>query len=319
MIKNNRFLKLMLAGCTMLMFSVHANAQNITITASIDSTQMWIGQQTNLHFVVSQQPGLHVQNPFFSDVIIKGIEMVSAVKMDTTKTPDGILLVKQSYLVTAFDDSLFLIPPFPFVLNDDTVWSNPVSLKVIQPFVIDTAQLAIADIKDVLKPRFSLKYFLKKVLPWILIVGLIVALVLLILRYLKSRPDKVVVAPEKLLPAHIVALSQLDIIKAKKMWQQNRHKEYHTELTDVLRDYLERIYELQAKEMTSDEILSHLNFLRQQNKPAFEDLQQILRLADLIKFAKWNVGPDEHEKSLNKAYEFVNLTKVEEKEEDDVS
>ena len=67
-------------------------------------------------------------------------------------------------------------------------------------------------------------------------------------------------------------------------------------------------------EMTSEEILSHLNFLRFEQKSAYTSLKNILHLADLVKFAKWNALIDEHELSLNNAYLFVNQTKKEEPE-----
>ena len=61
-------------------------------------------------------------------------------------------------------------------------------------------------------------------------------------------------------------------------------------------------------EMTSEEIFSHLNHLRFENKIAYNALQQMLRLADLVKFAKWDALPDENEQSLANAYEYVKLT-----------
>jgi hypothetical protein len=109
-----------------------------------------------------------------------------------------------------------------------------------------------------------------------------------------------------------VALSELDKIKQEKPWQQGRPKEYHTELTDILREYIERVYNVNSMEMTSEEILENLRNLRFEQKNAYLGLKQILQLADLVKFAKWNATPDEHELSLSNAYLFINQTKVEE-------
>ncbi|MDD2284682.1 MAG: hypothetical protein PHQ11_04700 [Paludibacter sp.] len=290
-------------------------AQQVTVNASIDSVQIWIGQQTQLHFVYSQQPGQFVQAPIFSDAIVKGLEIVDRLKGDTVKAADGHLDIRQSYVVTSFEDTLLLIPPFPFVSGEDTIWSKDLSLKVVQPFVIDTTDIQVADIKDVFKPEFSLKYFLKKLLPWLIGAVLLVALVYLIVILLKRRK---VVTPEEVkpnIPPYELAISRLEKIRQEKLWQQNRHKEYHSELTDVLREYIEEVFEIPAMEMTSDEILTQLNFLRIEKKAVYQKLQQILHLADLIKFAKWNVGPDEHELSLNNAFVFVNETKIEEEQE----
>lgn len=294
-------------------------AQGITVSASIDSTQIWIGQQTRLHFDFSQQPDQRVQTPIFSEVIIDGLEMIEPPVSDTVKKADGYLQIRQSYLITSFEDSLYLIPSYPFVQGDDTIWSPSLSLKVVQPFEIDTTRKEIADIKPVLTPRFSFKYLIKKVLPWIVGGLLVAALIFVAYRLYKNKPVLVPQVKEVKIPAHVIALQKLEAIRQEKQWQNHRHKEYHTQLTDVLREYIENIYELPALEMTSDEILTHLNYLRSEQKEAYLQLQQILRLADLIKFAKWNVGPDEHELSLTNAIAFVNHTKIEEKKEDDIS
>ena len=290
---------------------VQLHAQKITVSARLDSAVIWIGNQTNLTFVVSQQPKQRVIMPLFSDSIVGGLETVAPVKMDTVKSPDGQLLVSQHYVVTAFKDSLIYIPPFPFVLNGDTVWSKSLSLKVVQPFKIDTASHKIADIKPVFNSKFNWTSFFLRVLLGFLILGLLIALYVIYEKFIKKKPilsDKEI---RLLLPAHVVALNQLDKIKQEKSWQQGRYKEYHTELTDVIREYIERMFDINSMEMTSEEILDHLRWLKLEKKSAYLNLQQILRLADLVKFAKWNALPEEHELSPQNAYLFISQTKVE--------
>ncbi len=293
-------------------FFVHLLAQNITVTARMDSTSMWIGDQTKLSFEISQQPNQKVITPLFSDTIVGGLEIVEPMKSDTVSSPDGHLLVTQRYTVTAFEDSLLYIPPYPFVLNGDTIWSKSLSLKVVQPFVIDTASNQIADIKTVFTPGFYWKGLIRKILIALLILLLIIALVIVVRRLMHKKPIFVSTSPEPGLPPYDVAISKLNNIKQQKLWQQNRSKEYHTELTDVIREYIERTFEIPSMEMTSDEIIVHLNHLKFESKTAYSALLQLLRLADLVKFAKWNPAPDEHELSLSNAYLFVDQTKTEE-------
>lgn len=303
-----------------LLVTLKAGAQKITVTASIDSTQLWIGQQTRMVFELSQSPGQRVQSPVFSDVIVEGIEMVEPMKSDTSTSPDGHQIIRQTYVVTSFTDSLYLIPAFPFVSEgEDTVWSNSLSLKVIQPFEIDTAANAITDIKDVVTPPFNLKYYLKKILPWLIGVLLLVAIVFLVRRLIRKKPVEEAKAPELQIPPHELALGKLMKLHEEKLWQQNRQKEYHTALTDILREYIELSFSIPAPELTSDEILSFLSVLRKENKQAYSTLEQILKLADLVKFAKFKALPDENELSYSKAIEFINLTKAEEAKEDDIS
>jgi len=287
-------------------------AQKITVNAKLDSTVIWIGSQAHLTFEVSQQPNQKVNVPIFSDSITGGLEIVEPVKTDTVKSPYGHILVTQCYLVTSFKDSLLYIPSFPFVLNGDTVWSKSLSLKVVQPFKIDTASKTIADIKPVFNPKYDWAGLFKIVLLVLLILILLALFYYLFQKYFKKKPILNETEIKLLQPAHVVALNQLDKIKQEKLWQKGRHKEFHTELTEVIREYIERIFNISSMEMTSEEILEHLRLLSKEQKSTYQRLQQILQLADLVKFAKWNVTPDEHELSLLNAYLFVNQTKVEE-------
>lgn len=291
--------------------STALTAQTVTVTSRIDSTSMWIGNQTKLSFEVSQQPGQIVSMPVFSDTVVGGLEIVEPLKMDTTTSQDGVMLVTQSYMVTAFEDSLMYIPSYPFVNGNDTIWSKPLSLKVVQPFVIDTTSHQIADIKNVYTPPIYWKGIMKIALIISLIIILLISTFFVIRHLTRKKPEVTVVAPKVTVPPYVTALSKLDRIKQEKAWQSGRTKEYHTMLTDVLREYIEETFGIPCMEMTSEEVFSALNHLRFESKTAYESLQQILRLADLVKFAKWEALPDEHELSLYNAFLFVNQTKIE--------
>ena len=229
------------------------HAQKITVNARLDSTMIMIGNQAHLTYEISQQPNQKVIIPIFTDSVPGGLELADVLKIDTTKTPDGRLLVKQHYTVTGFNDSLYYIPAFPFILNGDTVWSKSLSLKVVQPYKIDTVNHTIADIKPVFNAKIDWLGIFK-------IVGVIWLLALLSIlgylyfrKYFKKKPVLTDSELKLLLPAHVVALNCLDKIKQEKLWQQDRPKEYHTELTDVIREYIERIFNINSMEMTSEE------------------------------------------------------------------
>lgn len=288
------------------------NAQPITVKAKMDSTQMWIGNQTKLHFEVVQSPKQRVSLPLFSDTIVGALEIVQQQKLDTVKLSADKIQVNAHYVVTSFHDSLIYVPAYPFVDGKDTVWSNSLSLKVIQPFKIDTASNAITDIKPVFKPKFNWGEFLKKAALVLLVVALAVLLFFLARKFMGKKPIFSAEKPKPIVPAHVEALERLDKIRDEKSWQRGRVKEYHTEVTDVVRNYIERAFGINSMEMTSEEILEHTQFLRADKAAAYDGLRQMLQLADLVKFAKWNPAPNDNELSLVNAYLFVNQTKVEE-------
>lgn len=292
-------------------------AQEVKVKATIDSTQIWIGQQTTLHFEISQKAGKQVLTPVFSDTIVRGLELVAPVKNDTIRGDQDLITVRQDYTLTSFEDTLLYIPPQPFLDGEDTIWSNSLSLKVIQPFTIDTTKNEIADIKNVLDPPFDWKLLLRWLIWTIIGLAILTGLYFLIRKFIKPKKAKEDIAPELKLPPYVVAISKLDKIKSSKIWQQeNRSKEYHTDLTDVVREYIERTFEIPAMEMTSEEIIDHMKDLKLNQKEAWNALRQILSLADLVKFAKWKAMSEEQELSLRNAYMFVEQTKVEETPEE---
>ena len=110
------------------------------------------------------------------------------------------------------------------------------------------------------------------------------------------------------------AIKELDEIKQQKLWQQGRSKEYYTLITDTLRKYIEERFGINAMEMTSGEILELIR-KNSEAQSVYDNLRQILQLADFVKFAKMNPLPDENDLSMMNAYLFVNQTKVEEMQE----
>lgn len=285
----------------------------IIVSASIDSTMLMLGDQTDLHLQVTHEASEQVQLPVFGETLQEDIEIVDRSGIDTTTLPDGRLQLKQDLTLTSFKDSLFSISPIAVTSGEDTFWTEPMALNVIQPFEVDSS-LAITDIKDI--ERAPIWWW--GIIRWIL---LILGLLLLIdlgfwlwRKYNKFRKkEEEPINPELLRPADEVALEKLDEIKAAKIWKDGKVKEYQTELTDVVREYIGRRFGVQSTEKTSDETLRAMKPLIE--KDLFDRLKNMLQLADLVKFAKWHTTPDENEQGLLTAYDFVNETKIVESEE----
>ena len=282
----------------------------LVVSAAIDSTTLFIGDQTDLHLRATCEVGEQVQLPVIDEQLIPGIEVVDRTIIDTTTLNDGRVQYNQYLTLTSFEDSLFYIEPLPFVSGDDTVWSESLMLNVVQPFELDSADMAITDIKGIYRAPIWWWGFLRWVLLALAIAGIGVGGYYLI-TYLQSRMGKReedAVAAEPLRPAEEVALEKLDIIREQKIWQTGQIKEYHTQLTDVVREYIDRRFEVSSAEQTSDETLRAMRPLLNDKKDLYEQLRKMLTLADLVKFAKWTTTPDENEMSLRSAYAFVKET-----------
>ena len=289
--------------CTML----HHILLAIVVSASIDSTMLMIGDQTAMHLSVTQEANERVEMPVFGETLQEGIEIVDRSAVDTTTLPDGRLQLSQELTLTSFKDSLFAVAPIAVVSGGDTFWTEPMALNVIQPFEVDSS-LAITDIKGIEKAPIYWWGILRWILLVLAVIGLFVGAYYGVLWYRKHFfKEEEVIEPELLRPADEVALEKLDEIKAQKIWKDGKVKEYQTELTDVVREYIGRRFDVQSTEKTSDETLRAMKPLI--DKELFAKLSKMLQLADLVKFAKWHTTPDENEQALSTAYEFVNETK----------
>jgi hypothetical protein len=244
----------------------------LVVSATIDSTTLFIGDQTDLHLRATCEVGEQVQLPVLAEQLVDGIEILDRTIVDTTTLNDGRVQYNQYLTLTSFSDSLFYIAPLPFVSGDDTVWSESLMLNVVQPFEMDSTDLAITDIKGIYRAPIWWWGILRWVLLALAIAGVGVGGYYLI-TYLQSRAGKSEDAAEPsepLRPAEEVALEKLDAIREEKIWQTGLVKEYHTQLTDVVREYIARRFEVSSTEQTSDETLRAIRPLLNEKKDLYE-------------------------------------------------
>ena len=312
--KKNYRIKTIVTLLVCLWVSISALPAQTVIKASIDSVHILIGQQTKVRLEIAADKNKQLQLPMISDTLTTGVEVLEISKIDTTDIGNDRIQLKYDYLITSFDSALYLLPPFKVITDLDTVLSAELALKV-STFEVDAESKQFYDIKDVRKPQFVLMDYLQ-ILLWILAILVFIALVVYIIYRLKNQKSLVPFKKdEPYIPPHIRAINRLDTIKLEKLWQGGKSKEYHSDITETLRIYVEERFGVEAMEMTSGEILADVKKYSDADI-AYDNLKQILILADFVKFAKYSPLPDENELSLMNAYLFVNNTKKEELQEE---
>ena len=283
----------------------------VTVSASIDSLQLLIGEQAHVKVEVScPAAGELVMPTYANNRLVEGIEILGEVKTDTQfLNKHSHMVVTQAYTVTSFDTAFYFIPPFEVLVDSVSYVSNPLALKVMT-FDIDTANVeAIFPIKDIVKRPITFRELLPMSGALLLIVVAACLIPYLLGRYRDNKPilRRVTIAPK--LPPHQVALQEMERIKGEKSWQRDDVKQYYTELTDTLRRYMEERFGFNAMEMTSDEIIAQL--AEQPNKEWMNELRELFSMSDLVKFAKYKPLINENDMNLINAIDFINKTKVE--------
>ena len=182
-------------------------------------------------------------------------------------------------------------------------------LERFQDGMLDFEALGIYDLKPIQRAPFVWTDWL-----WILFLFLglrfLAELLVALGIYLKRRNKGKITffPPPAVIPPHVIAIQEIDKLKAEKIWQQGREKEFYTKLTEILRTYIVERYGVNALEMTSGEIMSEIE-KRAEVDSVYENLKQILSTSDLVKFAKHKPYMDENDLSLVNAYLFVNQTR----------
>lgn len=277
----------------------------------LDSSAILIGGQTILEIGIASPPAYAVHWPEFSDTITSQIEIVKKTALDSTVSNDkSSRYLFQRLTITSFDSGFLVIPPVTIgylMPGDSTLHIAETEALLLEVRTIDVnLEGDFRDIKDPMAAPFTFREALPYILAFLGILLLILGGIYLWKKRKTAEP--VFIAPLRpKIPAYQMALDSLEALKQKKLWQAGLIKDYHTELTDIVREYLSARFNIHAHELTSEEILEALNTTRI-NGQAREKLRQILSLADMVKFAKLQPTPVEHDNSLIVATGFVRET-----------
>jgi hypothetical protein len=300
----------LVTGIVFMMLTTFFDAQAQKIIP--DTTAITIGQQLNIALELEIAKGTRAEWPLLADTLSKSIEIISKSAIDSIiDAQTGSMTYRHQLVVTSFDTGFQVIPPIQFKVFE--TGSPNFDIRETEPLLITVSSVAVdlqAEIKD-LKPIMSAPYTLRDFLPWILL-GLGIALLALLgWFYYQSRKKKkplIKLTLRQPKAAHILALELLEALKSEQLWQKGQIKEYYSRLTDILREYFDARFDVNAAEMTSDEILSAMkNHLSDAQR--LKDLQKILNLSDMAKFAKARPIGAENEISHTLAVAIINSSK----------
>ncbi|GIV34894.1 MAG: hypothetical protein KatS3mg031_2429 [Chitinophagales bacterium] len=297
-------------------------ASPISVSSRLDTSIILMGDQVNFSIRVVHDEGTQVIWPELGKSIkvdsIREIEIVSVSPVDTVRK-SGMYYETRSYLLTAFDSGYYIIPPVAIRYRD----KNLDSFQVVhtEPYLLTVRGIDIdttAGFKPIKEP-LKMPFIIREIIMELFLGALILALLAGVLLYFKYRKKKPAVIKRFVRkdPPHVIALERLRQLEEKKLWQQGEVKAYYSELSEIIRQYLEGRYNILALESTTEEILQQLTSFAL-NRQLFEELARALRTADFVKFAKASPLPDEHKKIMDSMVYFVKSTQTNQQSENQI-
>lgn len=291
------------------------SAQNVIVQAEVDSMMMWVGQQTGLRLSVTCDAGNKVVFPAYRDTIVRGLEIIPPVITDTQYVNNGQrMTLTRNYVVTCFDSALIYIPSMPVEVDGTEYQSNRLALAFMTYDIPEGEETKIFGPKENMKTPVRLYEAKGLLVYWFLAIMAIGLGVYLFIRFKDDKPIIRRIKIEPKVPAHVKALSEIEDLRQSGGPHSEDAKGYYTQLTDILREYINERFGFNATEMTSYEILERLEESR--DKESLAELRDLLSTSDMVKFAKFKPMLNENDRNLVSAMEFVNDTKIEVSEEE---
>jgi hypothetical protein len=265
-----------------LLFTVTVFAQQKQVTTSIDTTKNKIGAEFKLTFKTTVDTKSKVVFPNVKN--FGALEVIQSYPIDTIKNNDRYELIKK-YGLTQFDSGKYTIPSVRILINNKPFLSDSLKVEVAN-VQVDTLKQKMYDIKDIIPVNDGIGDWWK----YLLILLLIASIGALIYWYVKKQQQKKIEKEIYKTPIE-KATSLLNTLEKKELWQHGEIKAYYSELTDIVRNYIEEAIEIPAMESTTSELIQGLQIasLKKKmklSKETIENLEKVLKQADLVKFAK---------------------------------
>lgn len=274
----------------LLLFNGWVSAQ---VIANLDTNNILIGDPITL--TIQAEVKDSVAWPIFSDSI-GNLELLSSSLIDSTATRNGWLL-KQHFVITQWDSGFYNIPSIQIGKEQTAAFTVTVNTITLEQN---------AEPKDIKGPIEAPLSF-AEIMPYLVVALILSLLIYFFIKYLK-REKTAVVLPSKskaITPPFQIALNELENLKVQKKWQNGDVKGYYSDLSEIIRTYIESGLHTPAMEMLTEDIL---NRLKTQNIET-DQLRSLLSNSDMAKFAKAQPNTAENELAMKQAIEFIHQTK----------
>ncbi len=258
-------------------YSFIATSQSTSVKVEVDTTNIRIGEQFQYKISINE-----TKNVIIPKLQLKGVEIVDSLKLDTIKNQ-----LIQKYILTSFDSGAHYIPQQQIFIQNQVHLTDSLLINVAT-IAVDTTKIKKFPIKGIKGEPYQFADY-KHILFWVLGILILVSTVLYFALQ-RTRDDEVTTSTQLLTP-YQEAIRSFKILDDKLLWQNNKIKQHYSELTNIVRNYIERELHIPALETTTDGLISTLVDFKDSEsivteKETIQSLEKLLKQADLVKFAK---------------------------------
>ena len=293
-----------------LFVTAMAQTSLIEVTAEVDKSVITIGDRITYSLKIKRDKNLKIEQP--GPAANLGMFEIKDYDIHDPVEENGTIVEQFDYVISVYDTGKFVIPPFPVAFfPSDT--SKEYQIIKSEPIDITVKSLLSAEnneIKDIKPPLLiPINYWRIIVISGGSLI-LIAVIIFVIYYYKRKKQGKPLFRKEIIRPAHEIAFEDLEQLIAKSYLEEKKYKEFFSELSNILRHYLENRFFITAMEETTTELLESLQEIDLQNG-ALEKVREVLDLSDLIKFAKYEPQKHEIEKTIELTKDFIHITHLE--------
>lgn len=287
----------------------YCHSQEVIVNGKITTDTILTGHPFDYSLDIRMPKGYIINWNELKDTLNKSVEVISRseVKEQPIDNSSDILLT-QHLTLTSFDTGYVEIPSIGIKYyksaKDTSVYTSYTDYMYVyvEAAAIDTT-MAYKPIKTPIKQNITIEETVPFVGGGIILAGLVILIIYMIRRSRKkTNIEEEEVKPQ--IPAIITAREKMAQLKEANLWQSGKYKDYYTDLTGIAREYLEGQFNIDAIEMTSDEILDEVRKVQLDNL-IFSKLQNTLITSDLVKFAKATPSPAENENAFKDINSFI--------------
>ena len=285
---------------------VNVQAQTISVGAYTDTTDYLVGDFINYEIEVVTRKNIEVIAPSFPDSLTQ-LELITSEEPVSTEDEKSKSTIYK-FILAGYDSVRAIIPPMSLKYRaaDDTSFKKIITDSIIVH--IHTVPLSTAEeIKDVKSP-ITIPYDWKWLLLWVaMAIIILIAGYLLYKKYKQNKSEQPIEKKIIIIAPHVKALTALDNLEKEQLWQKGFIKDYHSRITEIIRNYFEERFDLHAMELTTTETIQHLKNINEKDL-ILNITYNFLSNADLVKFAKFQPLETVNEEMMKQAREIINST-----------